>query len=253
MPRNPKLDHVKAKAGTRGDVHEVGWKYLSRLYPIVHHMHQVLLLHRDDESSLQVSTRQYVIALATHLETFFRDIFRYALESDSHIFDHTVRKHRLRVPSDHDLAQQGVTGYDFIAESLTLQSAESIADALDPLFVPNGFRFAVEHTQFQYAIPSKSAFGQGFPLTAFPDWWQDFTQIFNLRHEFIHDANSAAFVRPLEVGRLESLAVILPQYVTMMVGAVRLVFTVQSLGNVVPMFLVEDILATDWEVPRSDN
>lgn len=39
----------------------------------------------------------------------------------------------------------------------------------------------------------------------------------------------------------------------MMVGAVRLVFTVQSLGNVVPMFLVEDILATDWEVPRSDN
>ncbi len=248
MPRNPKLDHVKAKAGTRGDVREVGWTYLSRLFPVVRHMHQVLLLHRADESSLRVSTLQYVIALATHLETFFRDIFRYALENDLHIFDHTVRKHRLRVPSDHDLAQQGVTRYDFIAESLTLQSAESVADALNPLFMPNGFRFAVERTQIEYAIPSKSAFCRGFPLTAFPDWWQDFTQIFILRHELIHDANSAAFIEPLEVARLESLAVILPQYVTMMVGAVRLVLTVQNLGNVVPMLLVEDILATDWEV-----
>lgn len=248
MARTPKLDHVKAKALARGDVHEIGTAYLSRLYPIVYHMHQVLHLHAGDNASLQTAKHQYVIALATHLETFFRDIFRYALENHQRLFDDVVRKHHLRIPSEPDLAARHVTRYDFVAESLTLQSATSIADALDPLFQPDGFRLAVERTQIEYAVPSRSALSRGFPTTAFPNWWEDFSTLFDLRHEFVHDANSTSIVSTSDVARLESLAVVLPQYVTMMIGAVRLVLLVPDSRHAAVMLLVEDLLATDWEV-----
>lgn len=253
MARSPRLDHVRSKVQTRGDVREVGWQYLSRLYPVVHHMHQILHHLSTDTASLEIGKRQYVVAIAGHLETFFRDIFRYVLENDQCVYDQIVQTARIRVPAEHDLAVQGVTRHDFVAEALTLQSAESIASALDSMFSPNGFRFAIEHTQHTYAVPAKSACSRGFPLSVFPDWWQDLSKIFDMRHELVHDANSTAFVSSVEMARLESLAVLLPQYVTMMVGAVRLVAADPVHGELPAMLLVEDLLADDWQtVPEPD-
>ncbi|WP_437992294.1 HEPN domain-containing protein [Sorangium sp. So ce145] len=253
MARSPKLEHVRSKVQTRGDIREVGSKYLSRLHPVVHHMHQVLGRHSDDKSSLQIGTRQYVIALAGHLETFFRDIFRYILENNPEVYNQIVQGEHIRVPVERDLAAHGVNRHDFVAEAFTLQSAGSIASALDPLFSPKGFRFAVEHSQLEYAVPARSAMGRGFPLSAFPDWWQDLSKILDLRHEFAHDANSTASVDAFEMARLESLAVLLPQYVTIMVGAVRLVAGSPCHEELPVMLLVEDLLANDWQiVPTSD-
>lgn len=248
MARSPRLNHVRSKVQSRGDVREVGWQYLSRLHPVVHHMHQVLRRHSTDTVSLEIGKRQYVIALAGHLETFFRDIFRYVLETDQRVYDEIIEKERIRVPAEHDLAVQGVTRHDFVAEALTLQSAGSIARALDPMFSPNGFRFAIEHTQHAYAVPAKSVCGRGFPLSVFPDWWQDLSKIFDMRHEFAHDANSTTSVSSVEMARLESLAVLLPQYVTMMVGAVRLVAAYPIHGELPAMLLVEDLLTEDWQM-----
>lgn len=249
MVRHPKLENVKAKARTRGDVREVGISYMSRLYPIVHHMHEVLRLHAGNDVSIQTSIRHYVIALATHLETFFRDIFRFTLEQDVSFFDRIVQVHRLRLPTEQELAQEGITRYDFVAETLTLQSAGSIAEALDPLFAPAGFKAAVENTRLVYAIPSRSAVTHGFPLSAFPDWWKDFTQLFELRHELLHDANSTTCIERTYIARLESLAVILPQYVTLMVFTNGHSKTINMMEDGLPAFLlVEDFLATDWEI-----
>jgi hypothetical protein len=72
--------------------------------------------------------------------------------------------------------------------------------------------------------------------------------LFDLRHEFVHDANSTTMLSRSDVARLESVAVILPQYVTMMVGAVRLAAVMRGVGSMPAMLLVEDLLATDWEV-----
>lgn len=248
MVRNPKPKHVKAKVLTRGDVREVGINYLSRLYPIVHHMHEVLRLHTSDVISIQTSVHQYVVALASHLETFFRDTLRFALEQDALFFDRIVHAQHLRLPDEHQLAQAGVTRFDFAAEAFTLQSAESIASALDPLFAPNGFRAAVESSQFVYAIPSRSALGCGFPLSAFPNWWTDFSQLFELRHEFVHDANSKSSVEHKHIARLESLAVLLPQYVTLMILDAGPIDPANKTGMVPAMLLVEDFLAADWEI-----
>ena len=254
MARTPKIDHVRSKVQTRGDVREVGWQYLSRLYRVVYHMHQVLNRHSEDKVSLQISKQQYVVALACHLETFFRDIFRYVLENDQKVYNQIVQAELIRVPSERDLVAHGVTRFDFVAETLTLQSAGSIASALDPFFSPNGFRFAVEHTQHEYAVLTKSECGRGFPLSLFPDWWQDLSNIFEMRHEFTHDANSTASVTAQEIARLESLAVLLPQYVVMMVGAVRIVAVGPDHGKLPAMLLVEDLLSEDWEiVPEPDS
>jgi hypothetical protein len=217
-------------------------------------MHQVLHLHSDDKDSLQTGMRQYVIALASHLETFFRDVFRYALENDRRVYDQILQRERIRVPSEQELVSQGITRHDFVAETLTLQSAGSIASALDPLFPPRGFRIAVEQTQLEYAVPARSARGRGFPMSAFPDWWQDLSKIFELRHEFAHDANSTASMSASEMARLESLAVMLPQYVIIMAGAARLVAAGSAPGVLPAMLLVEDLLADDWQtVPESDS
>ncbi|WP_417910772.1 hypothetical protein [Candidatus Electronema sp. PJ] len=247
MARNPKIEHIKAKVRTRGDLREVGTKYLSRLYPIVHHMHEVLRLHANDKASIQTSIHQYVITLASHLETFFRDVFRFALEYDVAFFDRILKEHRLRLPADGDLSQQGVTRYDFVAETMTLQSSESIANIFDSFFLPDGFRSFIENTQCVYGVPSRSAVTQGFPLSAFPSWWQDFTQIFELRHELVHDANSTLYIERQLIARLESLAVILPQYVVLMLLD-RFNKKTYKTDNVPAIFLVEDFLAKDWYI-----
>ncbi|PKQ82948.1 hypothetical protein AOX56_00025 [Aeromonas sobria] len=220
---------------------------MSRLYPIVHHMHEVLRLHASDETSIQTSIRQYVIALAGHLETYFRDIFRFALEQDASFFDRIIQAHCIRLPAEHALEHEGITRYDFISEALTLQSAGSVAGALDPLFLPDGFQAAVENTRLVYAVPSRSALGHGFPLSAFPNWWKDFTQLFELRHELVHDANTRYCVEGSHIARLESLAVVLPQYVTLMVLTNGHPETINKADATPAILLVEDFLATDWE------
>jgi hypothetical protein len=146
------------------------------------------------------------------------------------------------------LAQEGVTRYDFVTEALTLQSAGSVAGALDPLFLPDGFRAAVENTRLRYAIPSKSTLAHGFPLSAFPNWWKDFTQLFELRHELVHDANSTSCVERSHIARLESLAVILPQYVTLMIFTNGHPEAINNTDAIPAILLVEDFLATDWEI-----
>ncbi len=248
MARNPRLEHVKTKARTRGDVRSVGVAYLSRLYPVVYHMHEVLRLHSGDEISIGTSMRQYVIALATHLETFFRDMLRFAIERDTSVFERLVRENHLRVPSAPDLASAGVTAFDFVAEAVTLQSAASVAGALDSFFPSSGFRVAVESTALVYVIPSKSAATQGFPIVAFPNWFDDLGRIFELRHEFVHDANSTTGPKRSDLATLESLAVVLPQYVTMMFFAAQLARVGDSADGMPAMLLVEDFLANDWEV-----
>jgi hypothetical protein len=248
MVRTPKLEHVKTKAQTRGDVRAVGVNYLSRLYAIVRHMHEVLRVHGEDSALIQTSIQQYLIALASHLETFFRDVFRFALEHNTPFFDRTVQIHRLRLPPAQQLVEIGITRFDYVAETLTLQSASSIADALDPFFSPNSFRSAVENTQLVYVVPSRSVIGQGFPLTVFPGWWENLSQLFQLRHELIHDANSTFVVEWPVIERLEALAIMLPQYVTLMV------FSFENLGaaeqeNPLPAILiVDDFLAQDWQI-----
>jgi hypothetical protein len=248
MARTPRLEHVKAKVETRGDVREVGINYMFRLYPTLHHMHEGLRLYGSDTELVRTSIRQYLIALAGHLETFFRDIFRFILEDDVSFFHRTVQAHHLRLPPPQDLVALGITHYDYVAETLTLQSASSIAGALDLFFLPNGFRSAVESTQLVYAVPSQSAIGRGFPLSAFPEWWEDVSQLFELRHELIHDANSTSVgARPL-IARLEAVAVMLPQYVTWMVLSAARPQESEKENPLPAMLLVEDFLAKDWQV-----
>jgi hypothetical protein len=248
MVRAPKLEHVKAKVQTRGDVRAVGINYMSRLYAVVHHMHEVLRVRGEDTDLIQTSIRQYLIALAGHLETFFRDIFRFTLENDASFYDRTVQAHRLRLPAAKQLVEVGITGFDYVAETLTLQSASSIAEALDPFFLPNGFRSAVENTQLVYAVPSRSAIGRGFPLVMFPEWWEDLSQLFQLRHELIHDANSTSFIERHVIARLEALAVMLPQYVTLMVFSSGAQEAAEQEDRLPAMLLVEDFLAKDWQI-----
>lgn len=248
MVRTPKLEHVKVKAQTRGDVRAVGINYMSRLYAVVHHMHEVLRIGGEDTVLIQTSIRQYLIALAGHLETFFRDIFRFILEQDAPFFDRTVQTHRVRLPATQQLVEVGITRFDYVAETMTLQSASSIADTLDPFFGPNGFRSAVESTQLMYAVPSRSAIGQGFPIAMFPEWWEDFSQLFQLRHELIHDANSSSVIERPVVARLEALCVMLPQYVTLMVFSSATQETARQEEVLPAMLLVEDFLAKDWQI-----
>lgn len=248
MARNPRIEHVKAKAHTRGDVREVGIRYMSRLYPVVHHMHEVLRLHANNDASIQTSIGQYIVALVSHLETFFRDIFRYSLEGDASFFGNIVQLHRIKIPLEDVLEKEGFTIYDFVAEVLALQSAESVAKAFDPLFPPYGFRKSVENTRIVYTVPSRSALAQGFPVFAFPNWWGDFAQLFDLRHELIHDANATYCVERSRIAELESLAIILPQYVTLMVFAKVHPEIVDKSDGTAAILLVEDFLATDWLV-----
>ena len=84
-----------------------------------------------------------------------------------------------------------MTRYDFVAETLTLQSAVSISDALDLYFYPGGFRSAIESSRIIYAVPSRGARASNFPLSAFPGYWEDLKQIFDLRHELAHPSSTA--------------------------------------------------------------
>ena len=189
-----------------------------------------------------------MIALASHLETFFRDIFRFTLEHNASFFERTVQAHRLRLPAEQQLVEMGGSRFDYVAETLTLQSVSSIGDAFDPLFRPDSFRWAVENTQLVYAVPSRSAIGKGFPLAAFPEWWENLSQLFQLRHELIHDANSTSVIERPVIARLESLAILLPQYVALMVVPNGNEEVGEQEEALPAMLLVEDFLAKDRQI-----
>src|SRR5262245_53178414 len=113
MTRRPPLDRVASKALSRGDVRSVGMACLQRMFMLAYHMHEVLRLHPGDGLSVQVGMRQYVIALATHLETFFRDLIRALAEADTDGFARLVSSTDFQWPADVELTARGLTRYDF--------------------------------------------------------------------------------------------------------------------------------------------
>ena len=189
-----------------------------------------------------------MIALVSCLETFYRDLFRLLLEShpQSASQQRKVSKKKLD-----ELLQAGLHPNDVSVEFIGLQNAKNITDTLDQYFPPNGYISALSEG-LTCKVPNKSPNIILFQLDS--KWPQRFDELFEVRHRYVHDANSRSDMSVEAIRELETLVILLPQLTTWRLSspAHKLASKKGDL-NYLALLIVDDLVRDDWEFVEGND
>jgi hypothetical protein len=248
-----KADLLKQQRLHRGDAQGFVLNFLLNFSAHARLMRTFLPPTEEKKDILQAAMRAYTIGMAASLETYFRDLYLCLLERDPNLVQKAldVNGRRESVTAMSGYLADGVSTAEFAATQVSFQSAGAINRNFSVFFETGPFFDVLDRFELVCAIPSVKRPGLA-QLKLFPGWQTDLARIFNLRHEFAHDANSKTQLDPHEMRRLETTAIVLCQLtayspeITPSVG--------QDESSVPVILLISDIIADDWEVvaPESD-
>jgi hypothetical protein len=243
------VDIIKARRATREE-YPFLLAFLRNFSRSAKLMRASLASFSAQASLLHESMRGYIVAMASCLETFYRDLYLYSLETDSQLLARSIGDFR----DKYSLAElygamvDKVSFAEIAADKAVFQNIGEIDRYLGRLFQPLGYLAALEAYEYKCWIPSRSA--TSACLRLWSGWRADFAQIFSLRHLLVHDANAACAVSRSEMARLETVAILVPQMTAALIrqrtrqgdepGAQPIVEGV--------VLLVEDLIAEDWAV-----
>jgi hypothetical protein len=190
--------------------------------------------------------RAYIIGIAACLETFFRDLYLFRLQSDSALIQEVLTENGLR-ESINNLPKylaNGLPAEEFAAAQVSFQSAVAI-DKNFAIFFGESFFDALDQFELVCEVPASKQPGPA-RLKMLPGWRIDVDRVFSLRHEFAHDANSTTKVSIEEMRGIETTALLLCQ-MTGWFSELRSgrIYTSRDLPAVL---LISDLIADDWEL-----
>jgi hypothetical protein len=265
-------DILKQQKLHRGKAREFLMNFTRNISTYGRLMRHAMQIQFSKPNVFQASMRSYVIAIAACLETYFRDFYIHMLEQNPQFLTAALE----RIPGKEALAtlhrsmSSGMSFPDFALSRVAFRSAEEIDANLSIFVRPYGFLDTLDDYELVCGIPSIPGKHMGtLQLGVFcPDWRKNLARIFELRHEFAHDANSKTELDTQEMESLERSAVILPQ-----VAAYMYLFRTQSGGNdgnvdkeakpvllalygaaeePLPVILmISDLVSEDWQVTKN--
>lgn len=247
MGRTKRLRDRQASRGSAPSYH---LNFLRNFAGSARLMHSSLKAFRSDEDLLSEAIRQYIIGMTSCLETYYRDLFVALLEADKFLLQRLFERDKrakqltkLRATESADIPTAELAG-----ELVKFQNLFGIDQALSKILQPLRYIDALTSTEFVCIIPSRSP--KLASLRLWPQWQGQFSDIFDHRHEFAHDANVRSVLPLSKMAGIEATALIVPQLTTLLV-AQRLGATFSYLAagdHVSAVLLVEDLIADDWHV-----
>jgi hypothetical protein len=245
-----RVDLLKQQKLHRGDSRRFLTNFLSNLSTYARTMRIAIPLAEEKPDILQTAIRSYIIGIAACLETYFRDLYLHTLERDPALLETALEqiKEKEALAALYRNLSDGMSFPEFAMSRATFQSAAEIDQHYSIFFKPRGFLDSLDEFEFLSLIPSVPRKGLA-RLRLSAGWRKDLARIFNLRHEFAHDANSKSKVETQEMRSLETTAVLLPQ-VTAHLEPFKP--TPPKGANAVPIILlIADFVSEDWIVSDS--
>jgi len=250
-----KTKFIKEWRATRGENYSYLSNFVSNYSVSALLMHKALSQFRNQDAIIQQSIRNYIISIASCLETFYRDLFNYVLSFDEATLERTLPELKAKPTySDiHSLLQDGITFSEIAAAEANFQNIQEIDLLMSKLFYPHSYLDSLEASTCEFILPTRGIRSRVQFSQMWNNWKSDFSNIFQHRHSFVHNANKPCEIKFKEIQNLESLALVVAQITSELVihkfpikGALR--------GNGLPvLLLMEDLISEDWEIATSKD
>lgn len=215
-------------------------------------MHLIIKELRDNKFAFQEAKRNYIISMASVLETFYRDLFIHVLEKDKLVLSTVLLevKKKPNLVEVLSLFERNISFPELAASCFSFQSIEEIDRTLDLIFQPKNYLKTLSIYEPIFVIPSKSHIPVKMKLEE--GWEKEFKNIFLYRHSFIHDSNRQCEIPSIEVGRLETLVLLVAQFTAAMVSQ-KYGFSGFSMNGEIAFFIIEDLISDDWVVSENQD
>lgn len=239
---------------TRGGLDQALMNFFANFAECAVATHTCLPLAGGTPALMQHLKRSYVISLVTVLETYYRDLLVQAYEADAKLRRTVARKQKQKAPvaDVYESVAGGIGLPEWLVSDIRLQSREQIESALEPVFAPTGYFDAVDAYTGLWTIPSASPQPV---VAAMPEGWRkDFAELFQRRHQYVHDANCRCEMTGGAMARTEQLVLLLPQMTSVILserfGKGPLLVSNQGLPT---LLTINDVLGEDWEMADDEG
>ncbi len=242
-----KIQNIKTLKDTRGEPTNYLLNFLQNMARAAILMHKVLEACRKDEHVIKEACRQYVIALASCMETFYRDLCLFVISNDDQVLKIILGEVREKstFADIHQILCDGATFPDIASSSLGFQNIEQIEASMSKIFPPKGYISSLTEFELECLVPAK---GARATIRLPEDWRAKFADFFQQRHEYVHNSNFDFDLSLSDMARLEALVLMIAQ-----LSAHNIAQRYSDKGALMMaghpvFFLVEDFLSTDWEL-----
>jgi hypothetical protein len=227
----------------------------SRASTLMHKCLVVMLKEKYKQNLMKEASRNYIISMASCLETFYRDMFIHILKQDKSLLSDVLTdiKEKKTLSEVHELSKEDIDLSELAAYHFKFQNVEEIERSMVKLFEPKGYLKSVN--DYEHICTFFSS-GLEIKKIVLPKKWQrDLSHIFQNRHKLIHDASSKFSIPLNEMAHLETLVLAITQISAAIVAEkfnVNLL-RISKKGEEIkpgtpPLFLtIEDITREDWE------
>ncbi len=248
-----RTEKLRARRASRGPAPQYLLNFLQNFACSARLMHAVLGGFRSQEDLVCQAIRQYLIGVTSCLETFYRDLYVALLEADKALFQRVLegdKQGARRLAKLRTSEPAEITNAELAAELAKFQNLSGIDSALSKVLAPSGYIAALDNRCFPCAIPSRNP--KTVSLRLWPNWRDQFSSIFDHRHELVHDANKDCAVQPKDMAGLEAVALVVPQISTFLVAEHHgLKSSLLAMSDGPPaVLLVEDLISDDWHIER---
>lgn len=244
-------DELNRLRESRKSIDDFFYSFLNNYYEnckLIHHFKENA---GKNNEFLKIAYRQYFVFLVSSWETFYRDIFVYI-----HTIDETLISKLLdRInQGTEDLDLRDIPLSELLSKNFNFQNLEELEIAFNDLWDGNFLEFICSSDISPCAVNGK-VYGGMIIKNLFSDWQSYLKKAFSIRHNVVHDANFRPEFDLDYMKKIETLFLLIPQYVTHFVslryGLPRIIFS-NGEEKFTTIFTVSDLL-DDWEIVTEEQ
>ena len=223
--------------------------FLTNIYrPIALH-EWVLSREPDNRAILAAARRAHTIALASVLETFYRDFYIYCLSCDRGVLESELAgvPAKPKLSDVHELQEGRASMPEIAAGYKSFQDIVEIESAISAAIPASSYLDELFEYRHLCHIPSRGVGARG--LRAKPSWRRSLANLFEERHRLVHDANRPCPLTDGDSREFEEAALFIPQITTGLPGYIRSRAKGKKSYRRIPVvFTREDLVREDWVV-----
>lgn len=244
---------INGLKSTRGEVWGFLGNFLGNFARSARLMHRVIATLHDDQAVCKEAMRNYIIAMASCLETFYRDLYVYVLSQDEISLKRALAdvRDKATLAEIHSLLAGGVSFSEIATGKATFQSISEIDSFMSKLFHPAGYLDTLQNYEHLCLVPSRSAQTAHFKLDN--SWRSNLAKLFQSRHALVHDANKAFHLSANEMAKLETTALLVPQLTAELVSKKFDGKGTLRIRELPVLILVDDLLCDDWRLAEQEE
>jgi len=238
---------------TRGEVWGFLGNFLGNFARSTRLMHRVIATLQDDPVVCKEAMRRYIIAMASCLETFYRDLYVYVLSQDEGSLKRVLAdvRDKATLAEIHSLIAGGLSFSEIVTGKATFGSISDVDSFVSKLFHPAGYLDTLQNYEHICLVPSRSARKVHFKLD--DKWRSNLAKIFESRNALVHDANKPFHLSANAMASMETTVLLVPQLTAELVSKKFDGKGTLRIRDLPVLILIDDLLSDSWRLEPEEE